>query len=217
METNTTVIPAENNDVSAYWATPEPLRQSFERGKHAGRALTAGTALGIIGATIGFLTLPVWGVSLLGGIAASITIANVLGYAMDRDNHCQLEVGKTVLNKPAMTTGKDFFRQGLKNGFRQTLKKLPLAIIGTPFWPALLVAAPLINKGTRGYYFFPTKDKAATATIPAPEAAGGSSLATQPPLHLPFTAAATANPPAPANDTRAPKPPAASAPRNAAF
>jgi len=207
--------PPATDNVSAFWATPEALRQSFVRGKHIGRGIVTATALSIIAAPIVFASLPVWGVSLLGGIAASVALANGIGYAMDRDNHCQLELGKTALEKPQLKTAKDFFRQGLKNGIAKTLKKLPLAVIGTVFWPALLVAAPLINKGTRGYYFSPGKGTS-TSHIPAPEAVQESTVASQSPLQGPFTAAADKQLPKAAND-QDPPPPAAKAPRNPAL
>ncbi len=152
------------DSLNAYWALPEKTRKSFIVGRHIGRIATTSALLtGLFVATTA-AALPLWALWTAGAIGASIILANGLGMLVDADKHCQGLVGKIAAEKPALKNARyGFLKEGLKAGLLQPLKKLPLAIIGTPFWPAVLVIGPLVNKGTAGYYFFKPSRKQAEA------------------------------------------------------
>jgi len=142
----------DNSDpLQLFWATPAENRNSFVAGKHLGRFAMAALAITGVVATGGALALPVWAVA---AVASSIALSNALGAGMDQSRSCQHEMGDALAADQNLGHSRArMFARGFTGGITGTLKRLPLAILGTPFWPALAAAIPFINKGTTGSYF----------------------------------------------------------------
>ena len=141
----------DNDTISLFWATPEENRSSFVRGKHLGRLAVTALVIGGIALTGGALALPVWAVA---AVAASVALSNALGAGMDQGNSCQIEMGDALAADVRLGASRArMLTRGFSGGVTGALKRLPFAILGTPFWPVLAVSIPFINKGTTGEYF----------------------------------------------------------------
>lgn len=135
--------------IEANFDVSEKNRSAFLSAKIIGRTVATGAIL-FAGFTALSSVAPLW---VLVAVGSSITIANVIGAAMDYDER---RVDDKSLEKNLQKSG-DFFVEGLSRGFIRPFQTLAFSVLGTPFWPALLVIGPLVNKGTAGYYFFRPK------------------------------------------------------------
>lgn len=198
--------------LTAFWQTSEENRTAFVRGKHIGRAIITGAALSAVAVVATAAALPVWGLWCLGAIGLSVVLSNVIGFTVDQDKQCQSELGRVAAKNPGMAEKKvKMFAAGLMKGLFGTLKMLPLEVVGTPFWPVIIVAMPLVNKGTAGYYLFAPKNDQSSAS--APPSSGSQPAGLPSPVAKTFNAATPPNPPPSSGSNNAKNsPPAPKAP-----